>query len=90
MKIHLQVIFALLFAALLLSGCSMLTARGRQEAAYARYVRKSSKGRVQQQRMFRSGKPSMPVNMPEEEQAQTMTTVNPQDSGPQAVAQNVP
>jgi hypothetical protein len=34
------------------SSCSYLTARGRQEAAYARYVRRSSVGRVKMQRQL--------------------------------------
>ena len=34
---------------LLCSGCSMLTAQGRRERAYARYVKKYSRGRVKQQ-----------------------------------------
>lgn len=89
MKMHLRNFVALLLAAVLLPGCSMLTARGRQEAAYARYVSKSSKGRVKQQRMFHSGKQSMPVTTPEREEVQTSTT-SAQDSGPQAVAPNAP
>ena len=35
---------------LLCSGCSMLTAQGRRERAYAHYVKKYSRGRVKQQR----------------------------------------
>jgi len=39
----------LLLAAIVFNGCSMLTAQGRREHAYASYVRKCSKGRVKQQ-----------------------------------------
>lgn len=42
--------FLLGLSALGQSSCSYLTARGRQEAAYARYVRRSSAGRVKMQR----------------------------------------
>ena len=55
----------LLLAALLLPGCSMFSKSGRQQAAYARYVRKMSGNRVKQQRIFRSSKkPMMPVSQP--------------------------
>ena len=81
MKTHYRVIFRLLLAILLLPGCSMLTQSGRQQAAYARYVSKSSKGRVKQQRLFHSNKPAMPVTEPAEAR---------ESSGPQAVAENVP
>ena len=54
---------------LLCSGCSMLTAQGRRERAYAHYVAKYSHGRVKQQRKLRflgaskipHPKPSEPV-----------------------------
>ncbi len=68
-----------LLATLTLPACSMLTQQGRQEAAYARYVSKSSQGRVRQQKIFHSSKPSMPVTQPEE------PTVTAGESGPQAV-----
>jgi hypothetical protein len=45
------------------SGCSYLTARGRREAAYARYVRHSSSGRVKMQRQF-TGFPKIPTAQP--------------------------
>ncbi|MGI8432113.1 MAG: hypothetical protein ACR2MW_07485 [Chthoniobacterales bacterium] len=67
--------------ALLLPACSMFSASGRQQAAYARYIRKSSQGRVHQQKMFHSNKPAMPVTMPEE---------SSESSSPVAVAENVP
>jgi hypothetical protein len=55
-----------LVAATLLSGCSMLTANGRRERAYERYVRKSSLGRVKQQKRVRFAKNTMPVMQPTE------------------------
>ncbi len=55
---------ALLVAiALLDSGCSCLTSRGRQEAAYARYVRRSSAGRIKMQRKLAS-LPKIPASHP--------------------------
>jgi hypothetical protein len=57
----------LLVGATLLSGCSMLTANGRRQRAYEHYVRKSSMGRVKQQRLFNSGKTQMPVMRPTEQ-----------------------
>ena len=69
------------------TGCSMLTQNGRNQAAYARYVSKSSQGRVKQQRLFHSNKPAMPVTTPE---AEPNEPVESESSGPQAVAENVP
>ena len=71
----------LLLSATFLSGCSMLTARGRQERAYTRYVQKSSLGRVKQQRRMFGKKPTMPVMQPTEPMVATET----QTSGPEAV-----
>jgi hypothetical protein len=62
-----RVLALFLVAAILLSGCSMLTSSGRQQRAYERYVRKSSLGRVKQQRLFNSGKAQMPVMRPTEQ-----------------------
>jgi hypothetical protein len=60
------------------SGCSYLTSRGRQEAAYARYVRRSSAGRVKMQsRLARF--PKIPTSAP---------ASNPQiatESGPESI-----
>ena len=39
----------------------MLTAQGRRERAYDRYVRKSSQGRVKQQKRFAAKGNTMPV-----------------------------
>ncbi len=71
----LSLLLAVTFA---FAGCSYMTETGRQQHAYARYVRKMSKGRVKQQTKFRSNKPSMPTTQPNE------PTQNIQ-SGPQAV-----
>jgi hypothetical protein len=68
-------------AATLLSGCSMLTAQGRQERAYSRYVHKMSAGRVKQQkRFFAKGKTTMPVTQP------TEPVVTSEVSGPESVS----
>jgi hypothetical protein len=69
----------LLAAMTLLSGCSMLTAQGRQERAYAHYVHKMSAGRVKQQKRFASKQNTMPVT---KESEPVMTT---ESSGPQSV-----
>jgi hypothetical protein len=71
----------LILAGTLLSGCSMLTAQGRQERAYARYVRKSSLGRVKQQKLFAARGNTMPVTHPTEP---VMTT---EASGPESVSE---
>ena len=62
------------------SGCSMLTARGRQERAYERYVRKSSLGRLKQQKRFAAKGNTMPVVHPTEAMAPT------EASGPESVS----
>jgi hypothetical protein len=69
-----------LVSTMLLSGCSMLTARGRQERAYERYVRKSSLGRLKQQKRFAAKGNTMPVVHPTE-------AIEPTDaSGPESVS----
>jgi len=68
-----------LVGATFLSGCSMLTARGRQEAAYERYVRKSSLGRVKQQKKLSYKKVKIPTMQPSE------PTENTALSGPESV-----
>jgi hypothetical protein len=68
-----------LVGATALSSCSMLTARGRQEAAYERYVRKSSLGRVKQQKKLSYKKTKIPVMQPSEPIETTAL------SGPEAV-----
>jgi len=53
-----------LVGVLLLSGCSMLTAQGRRERAYAHYVAKSSKGRIKLQRKLSSQRARIPILEP--------------------------
>jgi hypothetical protein len=64
MKAGARAIIFLLLAALPFSGCSMLTAQGRRERAYAHYVAKSSKGRVKQQRRLSSLRSRIPELFP--------------------------
>ena len=66
-----------------LSSCSMLTARGRQEAAYERYVRKSSLGRVKQQKKLSYKKTKIPVMQPSEPIETTAL------SGPEAISSGI-
>lgn len=68
-----------LVAATLLSGCSMLTASGRRERAYEKYVRKSSLGRVKQQKRIKFAKNTLPVMQPTEARETT------EASGPESV-----
>ncbi|MEP6974126.1 MAG: hypothetical protein ABI787_05160 [Spartobacteria bacterium] len=56
----------LLVTSILCSGCSMLTTQGRQERAYSRYVKKSSAGRVKQQKRMRPKKTAIPESEPSE------------------------
>lgn len=60
-------------------GCSYLTARGRQEAAYARYVRRSSAGRIKMQKKF-AGFPKIPPSPPVDQSPQVAA-----DTGPESV-----
>jgi hypothetical protein len=59
------------------SGCSYLTARGRQEAAYARYVRRSSAGRVKMQRKL-GGFPKIPTAQPVDQSSQMTAATGPE------------
>ncbi len=62
-----QNVACLTAVAILFSGCSMLTAQGRRERAYTRYVHKMSAGRAKQQkRFFSKEKNTMPVMHPTE------------------------
>ena len=61
MKKFSRAIALLLVGSTLLSGCSMLTAQGRRQRTYERYVRKSSQGRVKQQKRFAAKGNTMPV-----------------------------
>jgi len=78
-KIHLSLVLFLV-GATFLSGCSMLTARGRQEAAYERYVRKSSLGRVKLQKKLSYKKTKIPVMQPSEPVESTAV------SGPESIS----
>lgn len=71
-----------LVGATLLSSCSMLTASGRQQRAYERYVRKSSLGRVKQQKRMSYKKTKLPVMQPTEPVETTEV------SGPESVSSN--
>jgi hypothetical protein len=73
-----QVALALI-GALLLPGCSMLTAQGRREHAYARYVAKCSKGRVKQQRKMARSRARIPLLQP------TAPVVTTELGGPESV-----
>ncbi len=63
----------------LLSSCSLLTAQGRRERAYERYVRKSSLGRVKQQKRMSFKKTKIPVMQPTEPMEATEV------SGPESI-----
>jgi hypothetical protein len=69
-----RIFICVLIALELLSNtsCSYLTARGRREAAYARYVRRSSAGRVKMQRQF-AGFPKIPTAPPVDQSPQITT-----------------
>jgi hypothetical protein len=77
-KIH-RGLALFLIGATFLSGCSMLTANGRNQRAYERYVRKSSLGRVKQQKRMSYRKTTLPVMQPTEPMETTEV------SGPESV-----
>jgi hypothetical protein len=79
MKGTAQFITLVLLSATLLSGCSMLTAQGRRERAYAKYVRKCSNGRVKQQSRMSSWRDKIPHLTPSE------PVVRMDVAGPEAV-----
>jgi hypothetical protein len=68
----------LILIALADSGCSYLTTSGRQQAAYARYVRRSSYTRVKMQKKFRS---HLKIPSPQIQSEPTVTA----RSGPESV-----
>lgn len=68
--------FLLALIVLSVDGCSYLTTRGRQEAAYARYVRRSSAGRLKMQRSLASF-PKLPKSQPANE-PQVMANAGPE------------
>ena len=81
MKKFRRAVTLLLIANLFLCGCSMLTAQGRQERAYRRYVEKQSRGRLKQQRKlgFQRAKiphfePSAPVETTHASGPESVTT----------------
>jgi hypothetical protein len=82
MKKNLRAAALLLVGITLLSGCSMLTANGRREHAYARYVQKSSLGRVKQQKKLRPQK----VKIPETQPSEPVIATEASGSGPQSVS----
>ena len=67
----------LVLIALTDSGCSYLTSSGRQQAAYARYVRRSSYAHAKMQRRFHSH-----LKIPSSEVSEPAMTVR---SGPESV-----
>ncbi len=71
----------ILLLALGQSSCSYMTSRGRQQAAYARYVRKCSKGRVKLQHKFFAAGPKIPRSNATE----PVTTTATDESGPQSM-----
>lgn len=70
----------LLAAALLLPGCTMLTTQGRQERAYAHYVKKMSAGRAKQQKRFASKGNKLPP-LPTSEPIMTNEASGPESVG---------
>jgi hypothetical protein len=68
----------LLLTPICFSGCSMLTAQGRRERAYERYVRKYSHNRVKQQSRISSWRAKIPQLTPSE------PVVRTEVSGPEA------
>jgi hypothetical protein len=75
---HSLLVVVALTLALALGGCSNFTKSGRQQRAYAKYIRKSSYARSKQSLKLRPGKvqlPPMPVS----------DAVVSSDSGPQAM-----
>ena len=70
----------LLLASIALSGCSAFSSSARKQRAYAKYVQKSSKGRVKQRDLFRHSKPEMPEDVMPSEPVETVST------GPESVS----
>jgi hypothetical protein len=69
----------LLVGTTLLTGCSMLTAQGRRERAYAHYVTKYSYRRAKLQRRLSVSRAKIPKSEPSE------PIVNTEVSGPESV-----
>jgi len=70
-KIGLLLLIALL--ALMNGGCSYMTKSGRQQAAYARYIRHSSYNRMKMQRKLSSSPKIQPPKMESEPTVATST-----------------
>jgi outer membrane biogenesis lipoprotein LolB len=71
----------LLLACVLLPSCSHFTQSGRQQAAYAKYVKKQSHNRVRQQTKFKKTK--VPAMAPSDPNVSAHA-----NEGPQAVGQS--
>ena len=72
-----RVTAAVLLMSMALPGCSMLTARGRQERAYERYVRKCSHRRDRlQAKMLKT--PRIPTSAPSEPKEMTEVGGSPE------------
>ena len=75
---HSLLVILPLTLALLLGGCSHFSKSGRQERAYAKYIRKSSYARAKQGLKLRPGKVQLPPMPMSENVAST-------DTGPEAM-----
>jgi hypothetical protein len=78
MKKLARTITLLLISGILFNGCSMLTAQGRRERAYERYVRKSSMGRIKQQKRYFAHASTIPALPPSD------PVVSATSSGPES------
>jgi hypothetical protein len=67
-------------------GCSYLTKRGRQEAAYARYIRQSSYNRMKLQRKLSSSPKIQPPKMESEPTVATSTGPESVTAAPDSAA----
>jgi len=77
MRIARQTICFLLVAAL--SGCSMMTKEGRQQHAYEKYVRNSSKMRYKRALKFHMAKTDIPLRQaPSEPKVNTTVSASPE------------
>lgn len=86
MKIWLLV----LVIALSTDGCSHFTAAGRSQAAYARYVRRCSKGRVKLQQKL-AKKPHLPKPDTQSDEPRMAHSSGPgSETGPQSITSSSP
>jgi len=72
-------IVLLLLSGMFFNGCSMLTAQGRRERAYEHYVRKSSLGRIKQQKRYFAHASTIPALPPSD------PVVSASAAGPESV-----